>query len=171
MTRAKESSKGRVAILMGSASDHGVMRHAAQALSSLDVPYVWRVLSAHRTPDDLAKFVDDRSRGIRVWICGAGMAAHLAGAVAARTADPVIAVPIDSGGLGGLDALLASVQMPPGVPVATVAVGEAGARNAGLLAASILAVSDEALAGRLRALREEMAGKCRAADRDLDRSI
>ncbi len=171
MTQAKGPAQGKVAILMGSASDREVMREAAQALSSLDVPYVWRVLSAHRTPDDLARFVDDRSHGIRVWICGAGMAAHLAGAVAARTTDPVIAVPIDSGALGGLDALLASVQMPPGIPVATVAVGKAGARNAGLLAASILAVSDEDLAGRLRSLREEMAGKCRAADRDLDRSV
>lgn len=162
----------RVAILMGSASDRETMREAAKALASLKVPYEWRVMSAHRTPDDVARLVQDPSTGIRVWICAAGGAAHLAGAVAARTADPVIAVPLDAGwGVGGLDALLASVQMPGGVPVATVAIGKAGARNAGLLAASILSLSDAALAGRLRGMREEMARACREADRDLDRSV
>jgi 5-(carboxyamino)imidazole ribonucleotide mutase len=121
-----------------------------------------RVLSAHRTPDALRDWVGEANRrGIKVFICGAGGAAHLAGAVAALTTSPVIGVPLAAPNAvaGGLDALLSTVQMPRGVPVATVALGEAGAANAGILAAEILATADEELAGRLRMLREGMAAK------------
>lgn len=152
----------RVAIVMGSTSDQAAMRHAAEALESLGMMAETKVLSAHRTPEALREWVESLdSRGIRVVICGAGGAAHLAGAVAALTTLPVIGVPLvaPNAVAGGLDALLSTVQMPRGVPVATVAVGEPGAANAGILAAEILAISDEALAERLRAMREEMAAK------------
>jgi 5-(carboxyamino)imidazole ribonucleotide mutase len=152
----------KVAIVMGSTSDQATMRLAAETLESLGVPSETRVLSAHRTPEALREWVDSlEGRGIRVVICGAGGAAHLAGAVAALTTLPVIGVPLVAPNAiaGGLDALLSTVQMPRGIPVATVAVGEAGAANAGILAAEILAIQDEAVAGRLRAMRGEMAAK------------
>jgi len=152
----------KVAIVMGSSSDQATMHLAAETLEGLGVEYETRVLSAHRTPEALREWVDSLpARGVRVVICGAGGAAHLAGAVAALTTLPVIGVPLVAPNAiaGGLDALLSTVQMPRGIPVATVAVGEPGAANAGILAAEILATADEALAGRLRAMRSEMAAK------------
>ena len=151
-----------VSVLMGSSSDETVMKMAVETLRGLGVECETRVLSAHRTPDALRDFVAEADRrGVRVFICGAGGAAHLAGAVAALTTRPVIGVPLvaPNAVAGGLDALLSTVQMPRGVPVATVALGEAGAANAGILAAEILAIGNEELAGRLRMLREGMAAK------------
>jgi 5-(carboxyamino)imidazole ribonucleotide mutase len=151
-----------VSVLMGSTSDETVMKMAVETLRGLAVECEMRVLSAHRTPDALRDYVTEAGRrGVKVFICGAGGAAHLAGAVAAITTSPVIGVPLVSPNAiaGGLDALLSIVQMPRGVPVATVAVGEAGAANAGILAAQILATGDEDLAGRIRMLREGMAAK------------
>jgi len=148
----------RVGILMGSESDRARMEGAGQVLDELGVPHETQVMSAHRTPARVAEYTEQAAgRGIRVLICGAGMAAHLAGAVAARTTLPVIGVPLDGSPLSGLDALLATVQMPPGIPVATVAVGAAGAKNAGYLAAQILALSDPELASRLAARRRAWA--------------
>ena len=152
----------KVAIVMGSSSDQATMRLAAEALEGLGIEYETRVLSAHRTPEALREWVEQLpARGVRVVICGAGGAAHLAGAVAALTTLPVIGVPLVSPNAiaGGLDALLSTVQMPRGIPVATVAVGEPGAANAGILAAEILAIADEALADRLRGMRERNAAK------------
>ena len=151
-----------VSILMGSTSDETVMKMAVETLRGLAVECEMRVLSAHRTPDALRDYVAEAGRrGVKVFICGAGGAAHLAGAVAALTTSPVIGVPLVSPNAiaGGLDALLSIVQMPRGIPVATVAVGEAGAANAGILAAQILATGDDELAGRLRMMREGMAAK------------
>ena len=151
-----------VSVLMGSTSDENVMKLAIETLRGLAVECEMRVLSAHRTPDALRDYVTEAGRrGVKVFICGAGGAAHLAGAVAAITTSPVIGVPLVAPNAiaGGLDALLSIVQMPRGVPVATVAVGEAGAANAGILAAQILATGDEDLAGRIRMLREGMAAK------------
>jgi len=152
----------RVAIVMGSSSDETTMHAAVETLAGLGVETETRVLSAHRTPDALREWVASlEPRGVRVVICGAGGAAHLAGAVAAQTTLPVIGVPLQAPNAiaGGLDALLSTVQMPRGVPVATVAVGEAGAANAGILAAQILATSDAELGQRVRKLREGMAAK------------
>jgi 5-(carboxyamino)imidazole ribonucleotide mutase len=152
----------RVAIVMGSSSDQATMRLAAETLDALGVGHEVRVLSAHRTPDALRDWVSElEPKGIRVIIAGAGGAAHLAGAIAALTTLPVIGVPLIAPNAiaGGLDALLSTVQMPRGVPVATVAVGDAGAANAGILAAEILATADSELAERLRMMREGMASK------------
>jgi 5-(carboxyamino)imidazole ribonucleotide mutase len=146
----------RVAILMGSDSDFPVMQEAAQTLEQFGVGYEVEVLSAHRSPARLHRYVEEApARGIEVFIVGAGGAAHLGGVVAALTAQPVVAVPLASTPLGGLDALLATVQMPAGVPVATVAIG--GARNAAVLAVQMLALADAALAERLRAYKRELA--------------
>jgi len=152
----------RVAIVMGSASDKPVMQHAADTLTGLGVDCEMRVLSAHRTPEALRDWVvESEKRGAMVFIAGAGAAAHLPGVVASITTRPVIGVPLiaPNSVANGLDALLSIVQMPRGIPVATVALGEAGAANAGILAAQMLALSDEALAGRVRMLREGMAAK------------
>ena len=155
-----------VAIVMGSASDAEVMSGAADALSEFSVPFEVRVLSAHRTPDEALGFARQASdRGVKVLIAGAGGAAHLAGVLAAVTPLPVIAVPIALANLGGLDSLLSMVQMPSGVPVATVAIN--GARNAGLLAVRMLALSDKELAAALDRQRVAMADKVKAADRDV----
>ena len=138
------------------------MKTAVETMRGLGVECEMRVLSAHRTPDALRDWVDEATkRGVKVFICGAGGAAHLAGAVAALTTCPVIGVPLvaPNAVAGGLDALLSTVQMPRGVPVATVAIGEAGAANAGILAAEILATGNDELTGRLRMLREGMAAK------------
>lgn len=144
-----------VAILMGSKNDWPTMKGASEVLESLGIRHEVRVSSAHRTPLQTAAYVADAvNRDCAVFICGAGMAAHLAGAVAAHTTRPVIGVPIDSGPLAGFDALLSTVQMPGGIPVATVAVGSAGAKNAGYLAAQMLALADAALGQRLMADRE-----------------
>lgn len=144
-----------VAVLMGSESDWPTMQACTEVLDGLDIGFEVRVTSAHRTPEQTAAYVADAvERDCAAFVCAAGMAAHLAGAVAAHTVRPVIGVPIDSGPLAGADALLSTVQMPGGIPVATVAVGKAGARNAGYLAAQILAVADADLATALNADRE-----------------
>jgi 5-(carboxyamino)imidazole ribonucleotide mutase len=143
-------SNSFVAVLMGSDSDLPVMEATLEVLRNFELPYEVRVSSAHRTPDATRAYVKDaEARGCAVFVAAAGMAAHLAGAVAALTTRPVIGVPIDAGPLSGLDALLSTVQMPGGVPVATVAIGKAGAKNAGYLAAQILALGDAALSGRV----------------------
>jgi 5-(carboxyamino)imidazole ribonucleotide mutase len=143
-----------VAIVMGSQSDWPTMKHAADALDRLEVPYEARIVSAHRTPDRLTAFAKGAAdEGFKVVIAGAGGAAHLPGMVAAMTHLPVLGVPVESKALKGKDSLLSIVQMPAGIPVGTLAIGEAGATNAGLLAAAILATTDEALAGRLKAFR------------------
>lgn len=140
-----------VGIIYGSASDEAVMKETAAVLAQLGVAYEMQVLSAHRTPAQVAAYAQAAAgRGLKVLIAGAGLAAHVAGAVAANTILPVIGVPLDAGTLGGLDALLATVQMPAGVPVATVAIGTHGAKNAAWLALRILALQDAALAGALR---------------------
>jgi phosphoribosylaminoimidazole carboxylase PurE protein len=143
-------SRPVVSIVMGSDSDLDIMREAGQALEDFGIPYEIDVTSAHRSPDRTAEFARKAAeRGIRVIIAGAGGAAHLAGVIAAQTTLPVVGVPIASTSLNGLDSLLATVQMPAGIPVATVAVGRPGATNAGILAAQILALSDDAVAKRL----------------------
>lgn len=157
-----------VGILMGSESDLPVMEEAAKVLEEYGVLHEVRICSAHRTPERAAAYAREAAgRGLKVLIAGAGGAAHLAGALAAQTVLPVIGVPLDSTALQGLDSLLATVQMPAGVPVATVAVGKAGARNAALLALAILATVDETLRARLEAARRAMAEKVEAADRAL----
>jgi 5-(carboxyamino)imidazole ribonucleotide mutase len=147
--------RARVAILMGSKNDWEVMKAAQQALEELQIPTDARVISAHRTPERLTRFLATAEQdGIEVVICGAGAAAHLAGVTAAHTQLPVLGVPIGSSELQGLDALLATVQMPGGIPVATFAIGKAGAKNAGLFAAAILARSDKGVRERLAKFRE-----------------
>ncbi len=153
-------SRPLVSILMGSKSDLDVMQPARDALRDLGVPHEVRILSAHRTPDALFEYVAGApARGVEVFIAGAGGAAHLPGVVAAKTLLPVLGVPIPSGHLLGLDALLAIVQMPKGIPVATFAVGKAGAGNAALFAVAILAASRPDLAEKLGALRKSEAAK------------
>ena len=148
------TQKPLVAIVMGSQSDWPTMQRAAQALDALGVAYEARIVSAHRTPDRLADFAKGAAdAGFKVIVAGAGGAAHLPGMVASMTHLPVLGVPVESKALKGQDSLLSIVQMPAGIPVGTLAIGEAGATNAGLLAAAILALSDEALAGRLKAYR------------------
>ena len=156
-----------VAIVMGSKSDEKVMKKAAGVLSDFDIPFKLMVLSAHRSPEDTVKFAKQAAeQGIRVIIAGAGMAAHLAGAIAAHTTLPVIGVPIDSSPLNGMDALLSTVQMPPGIPVATMAIGKAGAKNAAYLAIEVLALARPALRERLQRFRKEQAEKVLAANRN-----
>lgn len=146
-------SNGFVAVLMGSDSDFPVMESSVRVLKDLGIAFEVRVTSAHRTPEATRSYVEDaEGRGCLVFIAAAGMAAHLAGAVAAATCRPVIGVPMDVS-LNGLDALLSTVQMPSGIPVATVAIGKAGAKNAGYLAAQIISVADPELADRLRTER------------------
>ncbi|ARU17070.1 5-(carboxyamino)imidazole ribonucleotide mutase [Croceicoccus marinus] len=143
-----------VAIVMGSQSDWPTMKHAAEALDALGVAHDCRIVSAHRTPARLVSFAEGAAdEGFKVIIAGAGGAAHLPGMVAAMTHLPVLGVPVQSRALSGQDSLLSIVQMPGGVPVGTLAIGEAGAKNAGLLAAAVLATHDEALAERLKAYR------------------
>ncbi len=147
-----------VGILMGSDNDYEIMVETGRALKQFDIPFEMIVSSAHRTPERTTTFVREaRARGMKVLIAGAGAAAHLAGVVAAETTLPVIAVPIDATAMRGLDALLAMVQMPAGIPVATMAIGKAGARNAGIFAAQILAAGDEGLARKLDTYKQEMA--------------
>ena len=147
----------RVAIIMGSRSDAELMGETAKVLQQFGIEHETRVLSAHRSPRAALDYVEKaESRGLRVLIAGAGAAAHLAGFVAAHTVLPVIGVPIDSSALKGLDALLSTVQMPAGVPVATMAIGKAGARNAGVLAVQILALQDPALTEKLKQHRRDM---------------
>jgi len=143
-----------VGVIMGSRSDWETMQHACATLDELGVPYESRVVSAHRTPELMAEYASGAAdRGLRVLIAGAGGAAHLPGMTAAHTHLPVLGVPVESHALKGMDSLLSIVQMPAGVPVATLAIGRAGAINAALLAASIVALGDDAVRGRLRAFR------------------
>lgn len=158
----------QVLILMGSNSDIPVMQETADILGQFDVPCEMRVSSAHRSPVRTAKLASEAAdRGIRVIIAGAGMAAHLAGVIASETILPVIGVPISGSALNGVDALYATVQMPGGIPVATMAIGKAGAKNAGILAVQILALSDVRLAEALRTYRREMALDVERRDADL----
>ena len=155
----------KVALLTGSDSDLPAISAAVKTLRAFDVAHEIHILSAHRTPDAAVAFVRDaEKRGAQVFICSAGMAAHLAGVVAAHTCRPVIGVPMPGGILDGLDALLSTVQMPPGIPVLTTAVGKAGATNAALGAIQILALSDAALADRLTQYKQDMAAQVLARD-------
>jgi phosphoribosylamine--glycine ligase len=154
----------QVLILMGSDSDAPVMQGAVDVLAELGISSEMTVASAHRSPDRVRQILADApGRGVRIFIAGAGAAAHLAGVVAAHTTAPVIGVPIDSSALNGLDALLSTVQMPPGVPVATVAIGKPGATNAGVLAAQMLALADPGLQERLAAYKAKLAEKVEQA--------
>ena len=165
------SNKPLVGILMGSDSDYDIMAEAARALKSFGIPFEMMVSSAHRSPERTAGYAREaRKRGLRALIIGAGAAAHLAGVVSAETTLPVIGVPIDSSALQGLDALLATVQMPPGVPVATMGIGKAGATNAAILAAQIIGVTDAAMARRLTGLKEDMAEQVAAKARKISAS-
>jgi len=162
----------RVLILMGSDSDWEVMAEARAALDDLGIASEVHVSSAHRTPERTGRLAREAAgRGIEVIVCGAGAAAHLAGVVAAESELPVLGVPIASSDLQGLDALLSTAQMPGGVPVGTLAVGKAGARNAGLLAARIIARKDPEVAGKVRAQREKMAREVEAKDAALQAKL
>ena len=165
-------SKPFVAVLMGSKSDLPVVEKTLDVLRGLDMTYEVKITSAHRTPDATHAYVKDaEARGCQVFICAAGLAAHLAGAVAGITTRPVIGIPIDAGPLKGMDALLATVQMPGGIPVATVAIGSAGAKNAAYLAAQIMAVADEDLRTRVRQDRQNNSEAVIAADAELQSSL
>lgn len=163
-------SKPFVAILMGSDSDLPVMKAAIEVLERFSIRTEVKISSAHRTPEATRVYVKDAEvRGCAVFIAGAGLAAHLAGAVAAATTRPVIGVPLDAGSLGGMDSLLSTVQMPGGIPVACVAIGKAGAKNAGYLAAQILALQDDELAESVAAEREQTARGVRQKDEALQK--
>lgn len=165
-------TKPFVAVLMGSKSDLPVVEKTLGVLKSLDMGYEVKITSAHRTPDATHNYVKDaEARGCQVFICAAGLAAHLAGAVAGITTRPVIGIPIDAGPLKGMDALLATVQMPGGIPVATVAIGSAGAKNAAYLAAQIMAVADEDLRARVLQDRKQNSEAVIAADVELQTSL
>ncbi len=167
-----EDARIDVLVLMGSDSDLPVMTAAGQLLDQLGVSWEMTVASAHRSPDRVERVVADATaRGARVFIVGAGAAAHLAGVIAARTHRPVIGVPIDSSPLGGFDALLSTVQMPPGVPVATVSVGKSGATNAAVLAAQMLALADPDLDRRLAEYKRSLADKVEQAAARLKESM
>ncbi|MHB1950322.1 MAG: 5-(carboxyamino)imidazole ribonucleotide mutase [Acidiferrobacteraceae bacterium] len=160
-----------VAILMGSDSDLGTMQRTAEVLKEYGIRYEIKIASAHRTPDATQAYVRDAERrGCQIFICAAGLAAHLAGAVAAQTTRPVIGVPLEGGSLGGIDALLSTVQMPGGVPVASVAIGRHGATNAGHLAAQMLALGDAALATRVREVRSAQTAAVIAKDQALQKA-
>jgi len=160
-----------VLILMGSDSDAPIMQGAVDLLKDLGIPCEMTVASAHRSPERVMRLVSEApGRGVKVFIVGAGAAAHLAGVVAAHTPMPVIGVPIDSSALKGWDALLSTVQMPPGVPVATVSIGKPGATNAAVLAAQILAVGDEDIAARVVVYKKKLAEKVEAAAAKLAQS-
>ena len=163
------SDVNKVGIIMGSDSDLPVMMAAVDFLKKMGVEYEITVASAHRTPARAAEFAETaRDRGVKVIIAGAGMAAHLAGVLAAHTTIPVIGVPIDSSSLKGMDSLLATVQMPPGIPVATMAVGKAGAKNGAILACQMLGISDQAMADKLAAFKAEMAAQVDEKARNLN---
>lgn len=160
----------KVAVIMGSDSDWPVVRGACAQLKALDIPFEAHILSAHRTPAQAAQFAQDaRKNGFGVILCAAGMAAHLAGAFAANTTLPVIGIPMKGGAADGLDALLSTVQMPSGIPVATVALN--GAKNAAWLAAEILALADPALTEKLEAARAEMSGQIAAKEAKLQQDV
>ncbi len=168
MPRTNRTAAPLVGILMGSDSDLPTMEEAAKILQEFDIRFALHVASAHRSPDRVARFAREaEARGFRVLIAGAGSAAHLAGVIAAHTILPVIGVPMDGGSLNGLDALLSTVQMPGGIPVATVAIGKAGARNAALLAVEILALGDAHLRRKLLAARAKQTAQVLAKDRQV----
>ena len=159
-------------VIMGSDSDLPLVKNTLDVLKGFDIKYEVRVASAHRTPDVVANYVTDaEQRGAAVFICAAGLAAHLAGAVAARTTRPVIGIPVDGGPLNGVDALYSTVMMPGGIPVATVAVGKAGAKNAGYLAAQIMAIADKALDEKVKANRAAASQEVMAKDRALPEKL
>lgn len=161
--------KAKVAVFIGSASDEATVAPCADILKKLGIPFRFTVTSAHCTPERTAELVDSlEAAGCEVFICAAGMAAHLAGAVAARTMKPVIGIPVAASPLGGMDALLATVQMPPGFPVATVALDKAGARNAAWLAAQILALHDPELAHQIRISRERFKSDVAVAGAEIE---
>ncbi|HOG23276.1 MAG TPA: 5-(carboxyamino)imidazole ribonucleotide mutase [Candidatus Omnitrophota bacterium] len=161
-----------VSIIMGSDSDLDVMQECAEVLKEFNVPFSMQVMSAHRTPDIVAKFASLAAKnGIRVIIAGAGGAAHLAGAVAAHTTLPVIGVPLAATDLSGMDALLATVQMPAGIPVATVAVGKPGAKNAALLAVQILSLTNSELAKVLESYKIKLAESCQKKNEKLQEKL
>src|SRR5262244_2357333 len=165
---AETGRQPRVGILMGSDSDLDVMSEAEKRLDYFGIEYETRIMSAHRTPVKAAEYAASaQERGLEVIIAGAGAAAHLAGAMAASTTLPVIGIPIDSSSLKGLDALLATVQMPAGIPVATMAIGKAGAANAGIFAAQIVARKDAQVAAKLTQFKKEMAAGVEDKDRKL----
>ncbi|GAY75700.1 phosphoribosylaminoimidazole carboxylase catalytic subunit [Sporolactobacillus inulinus] len=152
-------------MIMGSSSDWETMKNACDILDAMDIPYEKKVISAHRTPDLMFEYAASaRERGLKVIIAGAGGAAHLPGMTAAKTTLPVIGVPVKSRALNGIDSLMSIVQMPAGIPVATVAIGDSGAKNAGLLAAQILSAFDENLKNRLEAYRESLADKAKGSE-------
>ena len=161
-----------VAILMGSKSDLPILQICVDQLKLLDIPYEVNILSAHRSPQQTQAYVHDASeRGCAVFIAAAGLAAHLAGAVSAQTIKPVIGIPLDAGSLGGLDALLATVQMPGGMPVATTAIGKPGAKNAAILAAQILALQDKTIAEALQNQRDQNLAKLLADNANLKSQV
>jgi 5-(carboxyamino)imidazole ribonucleotide mutase len=165
----RASGVPKIAIVMGSQSDWATMRHAAERLDELEVPYEARIVSAHRTPDRLVAFAKGaRDAGLKVIVAGAGGAAHLPGMIASMTTLPVLGVPIETGALKGQDSLYSIVQMPAGVPVGTLAIGKAGAANAGLLAVAILATADERVAERLQSWREARTAAVAEAPQDHD---
>lgn len=158
----------QVGIIMGSISDWETMEHACDVLDELNIPYEKEVVSAHRTPDDMFKYAETaRDRGLQVIIAGAGGAAHLPGMVASKTTLPVIGVPIKTSALGGMDSLLSIVQMPGGVPTATMAIGKAGATNAGIFAAQVISTSNEEVATKLTTHREDLIQKVEEMRDDL----
>ncbi|WHX49934.1 5-(carboxyamino)imidazole ribonucleotide mutase [Paenibacillus woosongensis] len=162
------SAQAQVAVIMGSTSDWETMSHACAVLEELQIPYEKQVVSAHRTPDLMFEFAEQAAgRGLKVIIAGAGGAAHLPGMVASKTVLPVIGVPVKSAALNGLDSLLSIVQMPGGIPVATVAIGKAGAINAGLLAAQMIGAFDPAVASRVQERRDRIREEVLASSADL----
>ena len=165
-------NKPLVAVIMGSKSDLPILKGAFQVFEQFNVPFTARVISAHRTPEAATKFASEaEAAGIKVIICAAGMAAHLGGVVAAHTTLPVIGLPVASEPFNGLDSLLATVQMPPGIPVAAVTVGKAGGKNSALYAISILALSCPELAAKLKAFRVEQTAKVQQADQELQEEL
>ncbi|MBF0587647.1 MAG: 5-(carboxyamino)imidazole ribonucleotide mutase [Magnetococcales bacterium] len=166
------SKAAKVGILMGSDSDWDVMKEAGSVLKSFDIPFEMSVSSAHRTPERTHEYAASAAeRGIQAMIIGAGAAAHLAGVVASQTNLPVIGVPLNATAVNGMDALLATVQMPGGIPVATMAIGKAGAKNAGLFAAQIIALSDKELAARLAQYRKDMVAAVMKKDAALQERV
>ena len=163
---------GKVAVLMGSKSDLEIVRAAFDMLEKFDVEFEARILSAHRTPAEAAEFASSaEARGFKVVLCAAGMAAHLGGVLASYTTKPIVAIPVPSAPFGAADALLSIVQMPPGVPVAAVTAGKAGAKNAALYAIGILALNDQTLAAKLRDFRKAQHEQVLAADAELRKEL
>ena len=166
------STASKVAVIMGSKSDLPIVQGAFKIFDEFGIAYTARVMSAHRTPEIAAEFATHaKENGINVLICAAGMAAHLAGVMAAHTTLPVIGIPVASEPFNGLDSLLSTVQMPPGIPVATVTAGKAGGKNAALMAVAILALNDEALADKLADFRKRQSEDVEKADDELQKSM